>query len=72
MQELLRRFDREPGINGEVKEELLAELMGFPGTFRIYGIMQGPTIAQFFVEFLTNDTPAANSFLENVENMQNA
>ncbi len=69
--ELLRRFDRGRGIDGEMRKQLLADLEKFPGTFRIYASQTGSTCEQFFVEFRTNDTTAANKFLERMENMQN-
>lgn len=66
MIELIRRFDRERGEDGERESELVEMLAGFPGTFRVYGIDRGPTTERFHVEFKTEDREAATEFLESL------
>lgn len=61
MHELIRRFDRKHGE----EEALMAELAGFPGTFRVYATDIGPSGKRFHVEFKTPDRDAALDFLEN-------
>lgn len=61
MHVFVRRFDRKHGE----QEALTAELTGFPGTFRVYGIDRGPSGERFHVEFKTTDPDAAMEFLEN-------
>jgi hypothetical protein len=61
MDTFVRRFDGKHGS----EEKLTAELAGFPGTFRIYGVDRWATGQRLHVEFKTDDHDAAMEFLKN-------
>ncbi len=67
MQELLRDYTLPRGQDGEVEKNLLEQLTEFPGSYRIYCTIRGPTIERFYVEFKTDNLKAAQCFLESLQ-----